>query len=67
MSTHITPLITHCSAEQAAEIIDFLDIVREALWSTYGEQIEQMHRNHCANGNVDRDQGELDFNDDLTF
>ena len=48
MSMHITHITTHASADEAAWLIDFLDILREALCETYGEQIAQMHRDHCT-------------------
>lgn len=66
MTIHVSPLITHYSAEQAAELIDLLDTLRDAMWDTYGEQIQQMHRNHCAN-DLDDGQCELDFDDDIPF
>jgi hypothetical protein len=65
MTIHITPLITHYSTEQAVELIALLDTLRDALWNTYGEQIKQMHCQHCSLRNCE--QCELDFDDDIPF
>jgi len=66
MIMHITPLTMHYSAEQAAELLELLDTLRDALWDTYGEQILDLHRELCA-GDPDESPCELDFNDDIPF
>jgi len=66
MNMHITPLVTHYSVEQAAELLELLDTLRDALWDTYGEQIVNIHRDLCAD-DPDDGQAELDFDDDIPF
>lgn len=42
MSLSITPLPTHWDAEEAYTVIAFLDLLREQLWETYGNEITAM-------------------------
>jgi hypothetical protein len=67
MTMKVTPLTTYWSPAEAATAIEFLAILREALWETYGEEITQMHReayDECAR---DADQYEFQFDDDISF
>jgi len=66
MTMHTSPLVTHYSVEQAAELLELLDTLRDALWDTYGEQILHHHRELCTD-EPDNGQGELDFDDDIPF
>jgi hypothetical protein len=36
---------THWSPEQATAVFEFLDVLRENIWSLYGLQIQQVLRN----------------------
>lgn len=40
----VTPLITHWRPEDAREMIEFLDHLRDALCATYGEEIARQQR-----------------------
>jgi len=67
MTMNTTRLITYWSTDEAATLIDFLDILREALWETYGEQITRMHREAYDDRIPDANQCEFEFNDDIPF
>lgn len=42
MSMNTTRLVTYWNAGEAHDVIEFLDILRDQLWETYGEQIIAM-------------------------
>ena len=67
MTMNVTRLTTYWSIDEAATVIEFLDILRDALWETYGEQITTMHREAYDNRNQHLDQCELGFDDDIPF
>jgi len=67
MTMNTTRLTTYWTIEEAATAIDFLDILREALWETYGEQIIQMHREACDGCICDINQCEFEFDDEIPF
>ena len=67
MTMNVTRLTTYWTIDEAATAIDFLDILRDALWETYGEQITEMHREAYDNRFQDINQCELGFDDDLPF
>jgi hypothetical protein len=62
-----TRLTTYWTADEAATIITFLDILRDALWETYGEQIATMLRDDYNDRIQDTNQYESEFNDDIPF
>jgi len=62
-----TRLNTYWSVDEAATIITFLDILRDALWETYGEQITTMLREDHDDRIRDTNQYEFEFNDDIPF
>ena len=66
MNMRIAPLTMHYTVEQAAELLNLLDTLRDALWETYGEQIVNMHRQQCAH-QLQQDQYEFDFDDEIPF
>jgi len=65
MTMKVTRLTTYWSTAEAATAIEFLDLLREALWETYGEQITQMHRDDydVRIG----DSNPCEFDDDISF
>ena len=63
----MTRLTTYWTVDEAATVIDFLDVLRDALWETYGTQITQMHREACDSRIQDIYQRELGFDDDILF
>ena len=65
MSLSITHLPTHWDAAEAYTVMAFLDVLRDQLWETYGEDITAML--HDANSVADEYQIELAFDDDLNF
>jgi hypothetical protein len=67
MTMKVTRLTTYWTTDEAATAIDFLDLLRDALWETYGEQITQMHREDYDDRIQDINQGELEFDDDIPF
>jgi len=67
MTMKMTRLTTYWSIDEAATVIDFLDILRDALWETYGEKITEMHHEACDNRIQDTNQCELGFDDDIPF
>jgi len=67
MTMNVTRLTTYWTIDEAATAIDFLEILRDALWETYGEQITEMHREAYDNRFQDINQCELGFDDDLPF
>ena len=67
MMMKVTRLTTYWTIDEAATAIEFLDILRDALWETYGEQITEMHREAYDNRFQDINQCELGFDDDIPF
>jgi len=62
-----TRLTTYWTIDDAATVIDFLDLLRDALWETYGDQITQMYREAYDDRFQDPNQCELEFDDDIPF
>ena len=67
MTMNSTRLTTYWTIDDAATVIDFLDLLRDALWETYGDQITQMYREAYDNRFQDSNQCELVFDDDIPF
>jgi len=67
MTMKVTRLTTYWTIDEAATAIEFLDILRDALWETYGAHITEMHREAYDNRFQDINQCELGFDDDLPF
>jgi hypothetical protein len=66
MSLSITHLPTHWEAGEAYTVIAFLDLLRDQLWETYGEEVTAMLRAaETRAGNPQQDA--LDFDDQLDF
>ena len=65
MTMKVTRLTTYWSSAEAATAIEFLDLLRDALWETYGEQITQMHRDDYDDRT--RDSNPCEFDDDISF
>ena len=66
MSLSFTHLPTHWDTGEAYTVIAFLDLLRDQLWETYGDDITAMLRDAGDSGHDDR-QIELAFDDDLDF
>lgn len=67
MTLKITPIRTHWEAEEAWTVIEFLDELRDLLWQTYGDQITDMLREAAVPQLKNTDQGELEFDDEISF
>ena len=67
MTMNSTRLTTYWTIDDAATVIDFLDVLRDALWETYEDQITQMYREAYDNRFQDSNQCELVFDDDIPF
>lgn len=67
MTMKVTRLTTYWSTAEAATVIELLDLLREALWETYGEQITQMHREDYDDRIREANQCEFEFDDDISF
>lgn len=65
MSLSITHLPTHWDTAEAYTVIAFLDVLRDQLWETYGEDITAMLQD--ASDVAYERQIELAFDDDLNF
>ena len=67
MSMKFTQLVTYWQADEALQMIDFLDQLRDKLWETYGEEIQQMHRDRAYDHSNDDKLRNSPFNDDVEF
>ena len=67
MTMKVTRLTTYWSPAEAATAIEFLDLLREVLWETYGEEITAMHREAYDDRIRDAHQCEFEFDDDISF
>ncbi|GBE10339.1 hypothetical protein BMS3Abin12_00903 [bacterium BMS3Abin12] len=67
MTMQVIHLTTYWTLDDAATVIDFLDVLREALWETYGESITRMHREMRDTRIQDINQCELKLDDDIPF
>jgi len=67
MSMKVTRLYTHWEAAQAQAIIEFLDHLREQLWEIHGDQIVEMLREASDTQDINEQQAEFEFDDDIEF
>jgi len=65
MSLSITRLPTHWNADEAYTVIAFLDLLRDQLWETYGDEITE--RLKQVNTNSDERQITMAFDDEIDF
>ena len=66
MTMNSARLATYWDIGDAATVIDFLDLLRDALlWEPYGDQITQIHREAYYDRFEDPNQCELEFDDDI--
>ncbi len=68
----ITQLRTYWDAGEAHMVIEFLDELRDVLWSAYGQEIIAMHAEDAGNENRtgirhDDGQTDLEFDDKIEF
>lgn len=67
MSMKVTRLYTYWTAEEAYTVIEFMDVLREQLYETYGDAITDMLRDASANPARHKEQIEFAFDDDIEF
>ena len=67
MSMKIIPVHTHWTAEEAHTVIEFLDVLRDQLWHSYGDSIVEMLRHASVNDTCHEDQAAFEFDDDINF
>jgi hypothetical protein len=67
MSMKVTRLYTHWSPAEAQIIIEFLELLRDQLWDTYGDQIISLLHEASVSQDVDEHQAGIEFNDDIEF
>jgi hypothetical protein len=66
MTMKFTQMVTHFSADEALEIIAFLDQLRNTLWISYREEIETLQR-EGPHHHIDDEQQHSDTNDPIKF
>ena len=67
MSMKVTRLYTHWEPAQAHTIIEFLELLRDQLWDTHGDQIVELLREESVTQEVNEHQVEIEFDDDIEF
>ncbi len=67
MTMNTTRLVTFWNAGEAHDVIEFLDILRDELWETYGEKIIAMRLEAEQYDPMVQDQYCLPFEDDELF
>lgn len=59
-------LVTHWEPAEALAVIEFLDSLREALWQSHGEEIEQYLRDGAVVASGEEQQA-FNFDDAIPF
>ncbi len=70
MTMKITKLRTHWDAGEAHAVIEFLDELRDLLWTIYSDEIIAMHQDAADEGysHIPNDgQTDLEFDDEIEF
>ncbi|MBW2474549.1 MAG: hypothetical protein JRE56_08125 [Deltaproteobacteria bacterium] len=67
MSLSVTRLYTHWDAAEACIVIAFLDMLREQLMETYGDDIIEMRKQADSDAEHDSRQIVFSFDDDMPF
>jgi len=67
MTMKITRVPTHWTPEEAHTVIEFLDVLRDQLWHSYGDSVVDMLRQASANEACHDDQVAFEFDDDIDF
>jgi Ribonuclease G/E len=59
----VLKITTHWTTQEAAEVYEALDLLKTAVWESYGNDIREMYINRA------QDQKEISeqFNDDMDF
>lgn len=70
MTMKIVQLRTHWDAGEAHVVIEFLDELRDLLWTIYSDEIIAMHQDAADEGesHIPNDgQTDLEFDDEIEF
>ena len=67
MVMKIARVHTHWTAEEAHTVIEFLDVLRDELWHSYGDSVVDMLRQASVNEACHDDQVPFEFDDDINF
>ncbi len=65
MTMNTTRITTYWNTEDAHTVIEFLDILRDHLWETYGDEIIEMYREVAQAESCNENQNELGFDDEI--
>ncbi len=60
-------LTTYWTVEQASQVIEFLDELREVLWSVYGAEIIEMYRSIAEENATEEGRLTAEFDDSIEF
>lgn len=63
----LTQLPTHWEPDEALAMIQFLDQLKELLWSAYGEEIVRQEYTEQKHRKLDEEQLALEFEDPIQF
>lgn len=67
MSMNTTRLVTYWNAGEAHDVIEFLDILRDQLWETYGDRIIAMRLEAEEQRTEHEEQIQLAFDEEEPF
>ena len=67
MSMNTTRLVTYWNAGEAHDVIEFLDILRDQLWETYGDRIIAMRLEAEEQRTEHEEQIRLAFDEEEPF
>jgi len=67
MSMKVIKLTVYWDAADAQVIVSFIDVLRDLLVDTYGDEIVEMHRQLVQDNTLNEDQTDLPFNDPVEF
>ncbi len=62
------PITAHWSAQEAQIIFEFLDDLKDAIWSVYETELIELYQAQCMHNPWDnKEQLDLDLDDDIPF
>lgn len=67
MTMKFTQLTTYWDARDASTVVEFIDLLRDLLWETYGDEITEMHQEASGNNLEDDESPDPEFDDNITF
>jgi len=67
MTMNTTRITTYWNTQDAHTVIEFLDILRDQLWETYGDEIVATYREVAQAESYYENQNESGFDDEIDF